>query len=224
MATTTKPKPGRARGGRTYRSAAAGSPIGALPPKAQAIIRAAQRILKRDGFDKLSFETTAAEAGVYTSAIRYYFGSKDGLIEALVDATTHDLSLEVFERSRGESEPEKKVRTAVLESSRLPLSDAYQTMWEMLPYILRSKRLRTRVAGLYNLYREHHEEVFQGGDDDALGGELVLSYASLFLAVLDGIAIQKALDPGVDVEAIFGLWATILSDSVASRTGTLSAD
>jgi AcrR family transcriptional regulator len=219
----TKTQPSRARKGLTYRNAAAGNPIGDLPPKAQAIIRAAQRILKRDGFDKLSFEAIAAEAGVYTSAIRYYFGSKDGLIEALVDATTHDSSLEVFARSRGESDPDQKVRTAVLESSRLPLSDAYQTMWEMLPHILRSKRLRTRVAGLYDLYREHHEEVLQGGDDP-VRRELVRLYASLFLAVLDGIAIQRALDPDVDVEAIFGLWATVLSDSVASHMSTSPVD
>jgi AcrR family transcriptional regulator len=197
----------------TYKSAAEGNPITDLPPKAQAIIRAAQRILKRDGFAKLSFETIAAEAGVYTSAIRYYFGSKDGLVEALVDATTHDASLQVYERSRIESDARLRVRTAVLESSRLSLSEAYQTLWEMLPHILRSKRLRGRVAGLYELYREHHEEVFQGGGDP-LGRETVRSYASLFLAVLDGIAIQKALDPNVEVDAIFRLWARILSDSV----------
>jgi len=199
----------------TYESAAAGNPITDLPPKAQAIIRAAQRILKRDGFAKLSFETIAAEAGVCTSAIRYYFGRQAGLIEAFVDATTHDASQQVYERSRGEPDPAARVRTAVLESGRLSVSEAYETMWEVLPHILRSRRLRGRVAGLYKLYGEHHEEVFQG-DGDSLGEETVRSYSSLFLAALDGTSIQKALDPkGVDVDAIFALWGDVLAGSMA---------
>jgi AcrR family transcriptional regulator len=202
-----------------YQRAAEGNPIADLPPKAQAIIRAAQRILERDGFARLSFETIAAEAGVYTSAIRYYFGSKDGLIEALVDATTHDASLQVYERTRGEQDPVSRVRTAVSESRQLPLSETYQTMWEVLPHILRSKDLRKRVAGLYELYRTHHEEVFEAGDDEE-SRATARHYGSLFLAVLDGIAIQKSLDPeGVDVDAIFDLWARVLSESMGAGGG-----
>jgi AcrR family transcriptional regulator len=209
--------PDRVQQHRTYRTVATGTPITDLPQKAQAIIRAAQSILKRDGFAKLSFEAVAAEAGVYTSAIRYYFGSKGGLVEALLDATTHDASLEVFERSRGESDPRVRVRTAVLESSKLPVSDAYQTMWEMLPNILRSRPLRARVSTLYDLHRRHYDEVFEGSGEQ-LSPEAVRSYASLLIAVIDGIAIQKALDPGgVDVEAIFDLWAKVLTDSFAHR-------
>jgi hypothetical protein len=35
---------------------------------------------------------------------------------------------------------------------------------------------------------------------------------------LDGIAIQKALDPnGVDVDEIFALWARVLSDSIVHQ-------
>jgi AcrR family transcriptional regulator len=202
------------RADRTYQSAATGTPITDLPPKAQEIIRAAQRILTRDGFDKLSFEAIAAEAGVYTSAIRYYFGSKSRLVEALVDVTTHDASLRVYERSRSEPNTAMRVRTAVLESAGLTQPEVYQTTWEMLPHILRSKQLKGRVAKLYDLHRRHYDEVFAGAGG-ALSPETVRSYASLLIAVLDGIAIQKALDPeGVDIEAIFALWAKILSDSV----------
>jgi AcrR family transcriptional regulator len=199
--------------GHTYRSAAAGSPIADMPPKAQAIIRAAQRILKRDGFAKLSFETIAAESGVYASAIRYYFGSKGGLIEALVDAPTHDVSLEIRERWRSELDAQMRLRAAILESSRLAVPEVYQSQWEMLPHILRSERLKKFVAGLYELHRQHYDELFQAADD-ALSREAVRCYASLSIAVLDGIAIQKSLDANVDVDAIFALWVKILSGSV----------
>ncbi len=213
-----------ARGERTYQRALAGSPITDLPPKAQEIIRAARRIVQRDGFDKLSFEAIAAEAGVYTSAIRYYFGSKSGLVEALVDVSTHDASLRVYERSRSESSRQMRVRRAVLESIDLTRPGVYQTTWEMLPHILRSKSLRSRVARLYDLHRRHYDEVFAGPDGE-LDPEAVRSYASLLIAVLDGIAMQKALDPaGVDAEAIFALWADILTGSLAARDAVSAGD
>ena len=204
------------RGERTYQRALAGRPITDLPPKAQEIIRAARRIVQRDGFDRLSFEAIAAEAGVYTSAIRYYFGSKSGLVEALVDVSTHDASLRVYERSRSESSRQMRVRRAVLESIDLTKPGVYQTTWEMLPHILRSKPLRSRVAKLYDVHRRHYDEVFAGADGE-LSPETVRCYASLLIAVLDGIAMQKALDPGgVDAAAIFALWADILTGSLAA--------
>ena len=204
-------------GERTYQRALAGSPITDLPPKAQEIIRAARRIIQRDGFDKLSFEAIAVEAGVYTSAIRYYFGSKSGLVEALVDVSTHDASLRVYERSRSESSRQMRVRRAVLESIDLTKPGVYQTTWEMLPHILRSKPLRSRVAKLYDVHRRHYDEVFADADGE-LGADTVRSYASLLIAVLDGIAMQKALDPaGVDAAAIFALWADILARSLAAH-------
>jgi len=223
----TKARPparGTARSGqgeRTYQRALAGSPITSLPPKAQEIIHAARRIIQRDGFDKLSFEAIAAEAGVYTSAIRYYFGSKSGLVEALVDVSTHDASLRVYERSRSESSRQMRVRRAVLESADLTRPGVYRTTWEMLPHILRSKPLRSRVARLYDLHRRHYDEVFAGAGGE-LSPEVVRSYASLLIAVLDGIAMQKALDPdGVDAEAIFALWADILTGSLAGREAAM---
>jgi len=209
---------------RTYQRALAGNPITDLPPKAQEIIRAARRIVEREGFAKLSFEAIAAEAGVYTSAIRYYFGSKSGLVEALVDVATHDASLAVYERSRSESSRQMRVRRAVLESIGLTRPGVYRTTWEMLPHILRSKPLRSRVARLYDLHRRHYDEVFAGAGGE-LSPETVRSYASLLIAVLDGIAMQKALDPtGVDTDAIFALWADIVTGSLAAHEQTTTGD
>jgi hypothetical protein len=104
-----------------------------------------------------------------------------------------------------------------LASTSLTQPEVYQTIWEMLPHILRSRQLKGRVAKLYDLHRRHYDEVFAGNGEE-LDPKTLRSYASLLIAVLDGLAIQKALDPeGVDIEAIFALWAEILSASVLTN-------
>ena len=60
-----------------------------LGPTAQRILDAAIRVLGRDGYRALTFETIAREAGENPALIRYHFGSKAGLISVLVDAVLY---------------------------------------------------------------------------------------------------------------------------------------
>ena len=46
------------------------------------MVKAARTILARDGFAALTLEAVAAEAGVNKASTRYYFGNKEGLINA----------------------------------------------------------------------------------------------------------------------------------------------
>jgi AcrR family transcriptional regulator len=189
-------------------------PLSSLTPKARRVLEAAQRIVLRDGFDQLSFANIAEEAGVYQSAIRYYFGSKGGLIQALVEASTHDLSAEVYSRVRRDDPLPVRLSTLVRACRTLPEAEEYQSIWELLPHVLRDDELRKGVARLYDNYRSHGEAVF-GADLDPRYGELTRLYACLMLAVIEGMAIQKALDSeGVDVDKVFRLWANIVSRSV----------
>ena len=179
------------------------------------MLEAGQRIVEREGFDRLSFARIAEESGVYQSAIRYYFGSKRGLVEALLDSTTHDLSAQIDSQEVASDGPlPPRLKRYVRASSTLPGSREYRFMWELLPHVLRRKDFCEGVAQLYDMYRGHSENVF-GTSLDPRYSELARSYACLMIAVLDGMAIQKALDPAnVDVEKVFELWADVLSRSV----------
>jgi AcrR family transcriptional regulator len=200
-----------------------GRQLDALPPKEQRILEAAQRILDRDGFTALSFDAIAAEADVYKQAIQYYFGNKEGLVEALVDVATHDVSLRVYSRSAEQMGLEARLRTVVNESRSLPMSEGYRAIWELLPHMLRSEGLRDAVAALYDAFRHHYDQVFEASGTP-VDPETARDYASIMLAVIDGIAMQKALDPkGVDVDRIFALWARIAAGSVAQIEGDAEA-
>ena len=70
-------------------------PLASLPATAQKILTAASRLLADRGYEAVTLENVAAEAGVNKASIRYNFGNKAGLLMAVVDALIHDECLRI---------------------------------------------------------------------------------------------------------------------------------
>jgi AcrR family transcriptional regulator len=64
-----------------------------LPATAQRVLHAATRLLADRGYEAVTLENVAAEAGVNKASIRHNFGNKAGLLMAVVDALIHDVCL-----------------------------------------------------------------------------------------------------------------------------------
>ena len=211
--------PRAARAGRETTPAAGrgfapGRPLADLPATARRILEAARRILTRDGFAGLTYEAIAAESGAYKDSIRYHFGGKAGLVAAVVDSSVHDASIDIFNVAAEAPALHDRIAVVVDASRELPQSDGAWSTWELLPHILRDDGLRVRMAELYEWYRQHYVEVFDAAGDPARVA-LATRYASILLAVIDGLAMQKALDPaGVDLDAVFDLWRQIVAASL----------
>jgi AcrR family transcriptional regulator len=67
-------------------------PTAQLSPTARKLVAAARRLLARGGYEALTVEAVAAEAGAYRDSVRYYFGSKAPFLAAVVDSLSHDQS------------------------------------------------------------------------------------------------------------------------------------
>lgn len=196
------------------RGFAPGRPLADLPATPRRILLAARRILERDGYAGLTYAAIAAESGEYKDSIRYHFGGKAGLIAAVVDSSAHDASLGIYHEAAIIPQLHDRVAAVIGASRDLPQGDGAWFLWELLPQILRQDELRARIADLYVWYREHYLAVFEASHDPARKA-LATSYASIFLAVIDGLAMQKALDPeGIDLDAVFDLWRQIVSASL----------
>ena len=65
-------------------SAKHGDYLQGLPPRAQNLLLAAQRLLVEEGYEGLSWARVAKEAGEQKSTIAYYFGDKATLVSALL--------------------------------------------------------------------------------------------------------------------------------------------
>jgi AcrR family transcriptional regulator len=54
------------------------------------ILHAAQRVLVEKGFSGLTLRAIAAESGENSAMVQYYFGNKEGLVKAMIDSVFRD--------------------------------------------------------------------------------------------------------------------------------------
>ena len=84
--------------------------------------------------------------------------------------------------------------------------------YELLPHVLRDEVLRRRLAMLFRWYWKMKLE-WLGVDDGAaaLADPDLLGLAQLLSAVIDGLAIQVAVDPDVDLSNPYRVLARMLA-------------
>lgn len=185
-------------------------PVAALSPTARRLVAAARRLLARGGFEALTVEAVAAEAGAYRDAVRYHFGSKAAFVATVVDALAHDQSLEGARKTRDLPAGRERVRALVDADRRLAEDlSSFRDFFTILPHALRDAELRERVARLYDWYRRLYVEALDGDDAGRVAG--LEELAHLMAAMTDGLAVQKLLDPArVDLEPLYERWARML--------------
>lgn len=199
-------------------------PLAALPAVARDIVAAATRLILRDGYKGLTLRAVAAEANVYGDSVRYYFGGKNGLVEAVALSLSHDLSLNTLASVRAIADEDERMRAIAEVNRRIAEdTDSYRVYWELFPHILADRRWMAREAEDYEWYRRLYAHFFPRRPAefrDLPDPERARNMASLMVAVGDGLAVQKALDPdGVDLPAIFALWGEIVRPALAEAFG-----
>jgi len=194
-------------------------PTAQLSPTARRLVAAARTLLARGGFEALTVEGVAAEAGAYRDSVRYYFGSKAAFIAAVVDSLAHDQSLAAVAETHAQPAGKERVHALVAGDRQLVDDrDAFRDFFAIFPHVLLDEELRVRVAGLYDWYRDLYAGGMgvAGAEDDAR----LRGLASLMVAMTDGLAVQKLLDPdGVDLESLFALWEEILRPEFPGAAG-----
>ena len=192
-------------------------PMEALPPTAQRILAAAQRLLAAGGFEALKLSAIAREAGESKASIGYHFGNKAGLVTALIDSLAHDSNRGLIEETAAVPAGEARVHTLIDGETRIAAdAESFQSFFEILPQALRDPDLRERVAALYDGYRETVLRCLDAADPEA-EAEL-RPFAMLMIAIVDGLAIQHGLDPeGADVAAATALWERLAQPFLAAE-------
>lgn len=86
------------------------------------LVSTAERLFAEQGIDAVSLRTVMAEAGTNVAAVRYHFGTKDSLVEAVVQARSEEIRATRDELlSAIEAGPTPDVR-AIAEAFVLPLA------------------------------------------------------------------------------------------------------
>lgn len=171
-------------------------PLADLSVTAQKILSAARRLLVEKGYEAVTLEKVAAEAGVNKASIRYNFGNKAGLVASVVDAVIHEEFIhgaEVFA-----SVPSDDRVHALVEGKRhlLAATDRLQGLFDILPHALRDELLRRRIWSSYPWWAAQNLRLLglECGDDQDCP-DVLAGLGSLITAVVDGLAVQSLLEP-----------------------------
>jgi TetR/AcrR family transcriptional regulator, regulator of biofilm formation and stress response len=188
-----------------------------LSPTAVRILEAAQRVLARDGFRALTFETIAKEAGENPALIRYHFGSKAGLLTALVDSVLYQEAVELIEQLAAVPAGEERRETLLRVHEAIARDRAsYQMFFEIVPHVLRDEELRPHFRRLFEWYRRLDTWALDEDTGDRTHQARSEPLAILTVAMIDGLALQAIADPDLDLAPAFELWRRLVLDCVSS--------
>jgi AcrR family transcriptional regulator len=189
------------------RSRSAKSRDVATSATAMRILEAAKRILSEQGYSRLTLQAVEEESGEYRALVSYYFGGKQGLVEAVIDSLMDSEDQVLRERLAEIEAPEERVR-ALIDEQRQISADwrGFRAFYELLPHIMRDERLREDLAADYAKSRELDRQTLAAGRSDE-GGQDLDKLAALSVAIVEGLAVQFAADQErFDHEGTYRLW------------------
>jgi AcrR family transcriptional regulator len=177
-------------------------PSSSLSATAQKILAGARTLLLREGYDAVTLEKVAAEAGVNKASIRNNFGNKAGLVAALVDLMLHEEFVQSV--SALPSTPHEDLVRALIDGKRhiIQMRDNFRGFFDVLPYAMRDENLRHRIASSYPWWAEQNLRLLGvDGTGPAGRAEVLRGLGRLLSAVADGLSVQVGLDPdGLDLD------------------------
>jgi AcrR family transcriptional regulator len=191
-----------------------GDPRPDMPPAALKILSAAQRVLVAKGFSGLTLRAIAQESGENSAMVQYYFGNKAGLVKAMIDSVFRDDQQDAAAAMSTVTSDERLPR--FVEGLRtISSSRSFRVFFDVLPYALRNDALRSRMARAYDWYRQIKREWLTSGEQSSPSQQqALLGLAELMTAVVDGLAIQEAIDDGFDMRRPYAVLELMLQKSL----------
>lgn len=154
------------------------------------------------GMEALRVEKVTAAAGQNKAMVSYYFGGKAAMLAVVVDSLIHEAVEELAAQAERLPEGEARLEAHVDATLELMQTPEFLATLDVVPAAFRNDDLRDRLATLYTWYREVNAKCLDP-DVDPARSERLNGLATLFVAVIDGLAIQWALDPErVDLESV----------------------
>ncbi len=172
----------------------------------QRLLIAAATLIEREGFAAVTFDRVGALAGYSRGLAAHKFGSKDGLVRAVIGFVTARVQQQVDARLAGYADPVDRLLNwtdvMLAEVAADPLLRAYFVM--MAAAVGNRAEIRTEFLAAHEGVRAELRSMIEEGqragsiaaqvDADALA----LAIGSLHL----GISVELLLDPDLDMDAL----------------------
>ena len=193
------------------------------------MLRAAAEVISERGFSETRIADVAKRAGASSPLVIYYFGTKDRL---LLDALRYSEQI-LFEQIQRLLSDVASVRDRLSTLVRWTFaphdSDLVPAIWglwlDLWSQAIRREEVARGRAELDDRWRSVLVDVIRAGREDGDVGEVdARQFAIAFAAILDGLAIQIALnDPEVDADIAYRI-AMNFAERELSLPGRTNAD
>jgi AcrR family transcriptional regulator len=200
--------------GRVTAAMPGGDPRQSMSAPALKILTAAQSLLVAKGLSGLTLRAIAAESGENSAMVQYYFGNKEGLVKAMIDSVFRD-DQQAAAAAMSTVGSDDRLHRFVDGLRTISSSRSFRVFFDVLPYALRNAGLRGRMARAYDSYRQIKRDWLRGEDEPSpREQESLLGVAELMTAVVDGLAIQEAIDDDFDERRAYAVLEFMLERSL----------
>lgn|GEM_PF-1401618 len=168
------------------------------------ILDAAVQLFSQRGYAGTGVLEIARRAGIEKAALYWHFGSKEGLLAAVIDRANAEFVERVLKRASSAS-PEERLDRFVNGLRRLAVEDSHMVRL-MLSIAIEHSQVSERSRGAVRRIFERTRRAVEVGFEQALGVKLpdVDLIARLALAYLDEASVRAAIDPeGAEHERFF---------------------
>ena len=179
------------------------------------IIRAAYRVLAEKGYDAATLREIARAADAAPGLVHYYFGGKDQLlVEVLNDVSNR--FIETGEQLSKNVDAAHLAEVALARPHRWATEEQewYRLRYELFALGLHNPTLTPGVQELLANGRNAISAIVQKSIGDAKVDPMAL--ATVLIASFDGLALQKIMDPDVDLDAAYRVLAQIVQNFQSS--------
>ncbi len=173
------------------------------------IIAAAYRVLAEKGYEATTLKEISKAADAAPGLVHYYFGGKDQLLVEVLKAVG-DQYTQTTEQLTQDTNANNLLEAALQQPiDRITQSpEWYRLRYELFALGLHNALLAPKVS---ELLAEGRESI-AGSITQVLGATTVEpnTIATLLLAFFDGLALQKLMDPDLDLSTLHEVLAQIL--------------
>jgi AcrR family transcriptional regulator len=190
----------------------------------ESILDAAEQLMAAHGFAGASISLIEEESGLPASSIYWHFGSKDGVLLAVMQRGADRFFASLPHAADFDGTPVERIHAGLATAARL-LDEHPQFLQLLITLGLQHTGGDPQVVELVREVRRRALERLEEGilaaledlpeaDRPAVAAEM----ARFALALADGAFIASHIDEGVDLETTFGQLGTALAGMVAART------
>ena len=171
----------------------------------QEIVRAATQVFAERGYHGGSLRSIGERVGASSASLVQYFGTKEGLLAAVLEEWARESRPVGVEGLRGLAWVRSMREAMVYNEAHRGLIELFLTLSAEATNAEHPARafVQSRYATVVAEHVRHLREAVADGEVAPMSDAELVQEARLFVAAMDGIELQWLLDPGVDLLEVF---------------------